>query len=81
VRELAKRGYVELAADPSDTRAKIVRLTPRGVALRAACFAVRQEMEAAAGTALGPSRMARFRKDLAELMAAIAALRPPSGTR
>ncbi|HLI67923.1 MAG TPA: MarR family transcriptional regulator [Caulobacteraceae bacterium] len=79
VRELEKRGYVEQAADSSDTRAKIVRLTPRGVALRAACFAVRQEMQAAAGAALGPARMARFRKDLAELMAAIAALRAPAG--
>ena len=77
VRELEKRGYVELARDPGDTRAKIVRLTERGVALRAACFEVRLELEAAAGAALGPNRMARFRRDLADVTAAIASRRQP----
>lgn len=30
VSDLEKRGYVERVADPSDGRAKIIRLTPRG---------------------------------------------------
>jgi Transcriptional regulators len=37
VRELEARGYVEQVPDSTDTRAKIVRLTNRGVALHAAC--------------------------------------------
>ncbi len=77
VRELENRGYVEQAVDSVDTRARIVRLTPRGVALRAACFEVRQELQDAGETALGAARLARFRKDLAQLMEAISALRRP----
>jgi DNA-binding MarR family transcriptional regulator len=64
VRELERRGYVEQVADPTDTRAKIVRLTERGVALRAACFDVRQELDALGARALGPERLARLREDL-----------------
>ena len=37
VRELEARDYVEQVPDSTDTRAKIVRLTERGVALHAAC--------------------------------------------
>src|SRR5215467_10332259 len=45
VRELESRGYVEQVADPDDTRAKIIRLTSQGVALRRACFEVRREFQ------------------------------------
>jgi DNA-binding MarR family transcriptional regulator len=71
VRELERRGYVEQAADPTDTRAKIVRLTERGVALRAACFEVRRELDALGGGALGPERLARLRDDLRLMTAAL----------
>jgi len=80
VRELARRGYVEQVADPTDTRAKIVRLTERGVALRAACFEVRKELDALGVRALGAERLARLREDLrlvAEALTRFAA--PPEG--
>jgi DNA-binding MarR family transcriptional regulator len=67
VRELENRGYVEQARDPIDTRAKIVRLTRRGVALREACLKVRGEIHALAADALGESRLARLRSDLMHL--------------
>ena len=36
--EMRRRGYAELASSASDGRAKVVMLTVRGVALRAACL-------------------------------------------
>jgi len=70
VRELEVRGYVEQVPDPSDTRAKIVRLTKRGVALREGCLAVRGELQALAAETLGKAGLAQLRKDLAQLAAA-----------
>jgi DNA-binding MarR family transcriptional regulator len=43
-RELEARGYVEQVPDSTDTRAKIVRLTKRGLALHAAAAEVRLEL-------------------------------------
>jgi DNA-binding MarR family transcriptional regulator len=71
VRLLEERDYVEQLPDPSDTRAKVVRLTKRGVALRKACADVRQELHAAAVKALGEKNVARLRKDLKKLIEAM----------
>ncbi|MGH8324375.1 MAG: MarR family winged helix-turn-helix transcriptional regulator [Steroidobacteraceae bacterium] len=75
VRELESRGYVEQVLDPTDTRAKIVRLTRRGVALRAACADVRQELQAAALAMLGKARLSRLRSDLLQLASALNEIR------
>lgn len=64
VRELETRGYLEQVADPTDTRAKIVRLTKRGLQLRTACMGVRQELHEIALAALGKGRLSRLRNDL-----------------
>jgi DNA-binding MarR family transcriptional regulator len=72
VHELETRGYVEQVPDPTDTRAKIVRLTRRGVALREACLLVRGELQALASATLGKTRLARLQRDLIELAAALA---------
>jgi len=77
VRELEARGYVEQAPDSTDTRAKIVRLTKRGVALHAACAEVRQELHSIAIAKLGKSRVSRLRRDLMELAAALEETRTP----
>jgi DNA-binding MarR family transcriptional regulator len=71
VTELKARGYVEQVADPTDTRAKIVRLTKRGVALREACLLARGELHALAVDALGKSRLGRLQQDLLQLAAAL----------
>ena len=75
VRELESRGYVEQVPDSTDTRAKIVRLTKRGVALHAACAEVRHELHSAAIAKLGKSRVSRLRRDLIELAAALEEMR------
>jgi DNA-binding MarR family transcriptional regulator len=72
---LEERKYVEQVPDPSDTRAKVVRLTKRGVALRKACLDVRNELHAAAAKALGKKDLARLQQDLGKLIASLAA--PP----
>lgn len=77
VQELEKRGYVEQIPDPTDTRAKIVRLTARGVALRAACFEARKDLQAVGVATLGAARLSRLRKDLMLLAAALGELAKP----
>jgi DNA-binding MarR family transcriptional regulator len=71
VRELEARGYVEQVPDATDTRAKIVRLTKRGVDIRAACAEVKNELQAIAVAKLGKSRVSRLQRDLIELAAAL----------
>jgi DNA-binding MarR family transcriptional regulator len=75
VRELETRGYVEQVPDSTDTRAKIVRLTRRGVDLHAASAEVRLEMQTVALAKLGKSRVSRLRRDLLELAAALEEMR------
>jgi DNA-binding MarR family transcriptional regulator len=71
VRELEARNYVEQVPDPTDTRAKIVRLTKNGVALRAACAGVKHELQNIAVAKLGKSRVSRLLRDLTDLTAAL----------
>lgn len=68
VRLLEARKYVELVRDPSDTRAKVVRLTKRGVTLRKACFDIRQELHATAAKALGKKNLEKLQEDLTKLI-------------
>ena len=75
VRELEVRGYVEQVPDSTDTRAKIVRLTKRGVALHAASAEVRLEMQSVALAKLGKVRVSRLRRDLIDLAAALEEMR------
>ncbi len=73
IRELEKRGYVEQVADATDTRAKLVRLTPRGVALRQGCLEARAELQALAARTLGEEALGRLQRDLVALARALAA--------
>ncbi len=77
VRELEARDYVEQVPDPTDTRAKIVRLTEKGVTLKAACAGAKHELQAIAIAKLGQSRVAHLRRDLIELTSALEELRRP----
>jgi DNA-binding MarR family transcriptional regulator len=79
IRELEKRGYVEQVPDETDTRAKLVRLTPRGVALRAACFEARGDLQALATKALGAEALAQLQRSLSKLAQALAAPPAPAG--
>ncbi len=44
VRLMERQGYLEQVSDPSDTRAKVVRMTARGESVKLACVAVREEL-------------------------------------
>jgi DNA-binding MarR family transcriptional regulator len=44
VRVMERQGYLEQVADPTDTRAKVVRMTRRGEAVKTACVEVRDEL-------------------------------------
>ena len=66
IRDLEARGYVEQVSDPSDTRAKLARLTQRGVALGAACAEARLELHSIGLAKLGKLRVSRLRRDLTE---------------
>jgi DNA-binding MarR family transcriptional regulator len=69
IREIESRGYIEQVRDPTDTRAKIVRLNKRGVALRQACAVVRRDLQALAQNTLGEKRVAALQRDLTQLTA------------
>ena len=44
VKLMERRGYLEQVPDPADTRAKLVRMTARGIAVKAACVEVREDL-------------------------------------
>ena len=73
VRLLEQRGYVEQAPDPSDSRAKVVRLTKHGVALRNACEEVREELHAKAVAVLGKRDLRQLQKSLSRLVESLTA--------
>jgi DNA-binding MarR family transcriptional regulator len=67
VRYLEGRGYVERVPDPTDGRARLVRLTPRGREAADAAHVVFAEIEARWKRTLGAKRFAELRTMLAEL--------------
>jgi len=53
VRLMERQGYLEQVRDPSDTRAKVVRMTVRGEAVKTACVEVREELNQQLAQAIG----------------------------
>lgn len=70
VDELEEMGYVERKPDPTDRRAKLILLTPRGRDCIAAGITTIQGIEDRIDEILGPSRHADLRRLLSELLAA-----------
>ncbi|MDX6260827.1 MAG: hypothetical protein QOH84_2515 [Kribbellaceae bacterium] len=68
VDELEELGYVERQPDPSDRRAKLIMLTPRGHDCIAAGIATIQGIETRINRILGPEGHAELRRLLAELL-------------
>jgi DNA-binding MarR family transcriptional regulator len=73
VKLLEQRDYVEQVADPTDTRAKVIRLTKRGIALRRACEGVRKDLQAQAVETLGKKDLSKLHQDLNKLIASMKA--------
>jgi len=67
IRYLEGHGYAKRVPDPSDGRARIVTLTPRGHQAAAVAGRVFTGLEAKWEQVLGESRMAQLRAMLAEL--------------
>lgn len=70
VDELEELGYVERRPDPTDRRAKLITLTPRGHACIAAGIATIRGIEARIDQILGPDGHAELRRLLTELLSA-----------
>ncbi|NPD65694.1 winged helix DNA-binding protein [Lichenicola cladoniae] len=64
VRLMERQGYLEQVPDSTDTRAKVVRMTERGEAVKTACVEVREELNRKVAGALGMSQAVRLEADL-----------------
>lgn len=67
VDQLERAAYVERVPDPTDARARLVRVAPRGAAAIPVAAAVVAEVEAEWARHLGPQRMAKLREILGRL--------------
>ena len=64
VRLMERQGYLEQVPDPTDTRAKVVRMTERGSAVKNACVEVREELNRRVARVLGTDEARRLEADL-----------------
>jgi DNA-binding MarR family transcriptional regulator len=69
VAELERHGYVERTADPADRRAKIIRLTERGVQGQLAAARILADIERRWDRHVGRDRIAQLRETLAAVIA------------
>ena len=67
VDQLERAGYVRRTPDPTDARARLVRIAERGAAAQPVAAAVIDEIEAEWRTHLGPRRWAQLREALTRL--------------
>ncbi len=71
VGEMVEMGVVELAPDPEDARAKLVRFTPRGLQGISHGLAVLAEIEGELAARVGKKRMSELRETLAAIVDAL----------
>lgn len=64
VEQLEREGYVERVPDPTDGRARLVKIAARGNAAREAVLPALAEVEAQWMAHIGPERMAQLRETL-----------------
>jgi DNA-binding MarR family transcriptional regulator len=64
IRQMERQGYLEQVSDPTDTRAKVVRMTERGEAVKTACVEVREELIRKVAGALGEKEAGRLEANL-----------------
>jgi DNA-binding MarR family transcriptional regulator len=73
--DMERLGYLERVPDPTDRRAKLLRLTERGHAAQAAGFAILDGIEAEWGERYGAARVRALRELLEEHIVTTAAAR------
>ena len=64
VRLMERQGYLEQVQDLTDTRAKLVKMTERGEAVKAACVKVREELNQQVTRFLGADQAALLEANL-----------------
>ena len=69
VAELERKGYLERVPDPEDGRAKVIRLTPRGVDATLTCRRLFKEIEDEWAERYGEERVASLRECVEEIAA------------
>jgi DNA-binding MarR family transcriptional regulator len=79
IRELERKGYLELRPDPSDRRASVVHLTKRGEAVIRAIRASVRRVEREWAKELGRSRFAQLRRALLTIVASLGERGAPGG--
>jgi DNA-binding MarR family transcriptional regulator len=79
IRELERKGYLELRPDPSDRRASVVHLTKRGEAVIRAIRASVRRVEREWEKELGRSRFAQLRRALLTIVASLGERGAPGG--
>ena len=67
VDDLEAGGYVERVPDPTDRRARLIRITPRGRDAVSVALVEQRRIEAEWETRLGPRRMSELRRALEDL--------------
>jgi DNA-binding MarR family transcriptional regulator len=68
LRHLEKRGYLELRPDPSDNRARLIRLTARGKRLHKLAVGIHSDVEDEWAQAIGRREFAMLREKLGQLV-------------
>jgi DNA-binding MarR family transcriptional regulator len=64
LRDLERLGDLELEPDPTDSRARIIRLTKRGADVYAITSAIQSEIEQDWAESIGPAEVERVREGL-----------------
>ena len=78
VRLMERQGYLEQVADPADTRAKRVRMTRRGEAVKTACVEVREQLNRKLAKTLGNKPAAHLEANLDAATALFSELAEPT---
>ena len=79
VRLMERQGYLEQVTDPADTRAKRVRMTRRGEAVKTACVEVREQLNRKLAKTLGATQAGQLEENLdaaAALFSEVARINP-----
>lgn len=64
VRLMERQGYLEQVPDKTDTRAKLLRMTKRGEAVKTACVEVREELNRKVAKVLGSKEAEQLEANL-----------------
>jgi DNA-binding MarR family transcriptional regulator len=64
VKQMEREGYLEQVPDTRDTRAKVIRMTPRGESVKVACAEVREELNQAIAHRVGQEKASEMEAHL-----------------